>query len=268
MERKTQQTADDYNKTSKGLLFPATLPAILGGVTPPNINVGNVSNKGIDILIGSKGKLSKNWQWDLLATFTAYNNKIVKLNDLPYFDELDVGRGPLIRNEVGFPVSSFYGYKIIGLFQDAADVAKSPVQEASAPGRFKYADVNGRDTTTGKLTGKPDGFITEDDRVHFGNPNPKFTLGLNIGINYKGFDFSTFLYGSFGNDVLNDVRSRTDMLSQNLSPKSKTALYDSWTPDHKQARAPVLENELNFSNASVPNSYILRKKVATSETKQ
>ena len=84
-------------------------------------------------------------------------------------------------------------------------------------------------------------------------------MGLNIGINYKGFDFSTFFYGSFGNDVLNHIKSFTDILSQRLTPKSKTALYDSWTPDHKNAKAPILENELNFSNASVPNTYILEK---------
>ncbi len=40
-----------------------------------------------------------------------------------------------------------------------------------------------------------------------------------------------------------------------LSPKSKTALYDSWTPQHKNATAPIAENEKNFSNIGAPNSY-------------
>ena len=181
-------TADWYNKKSTGLLFPVSLPALLGEATAPNVNVGDIKNTGIDIKLGSKGNFSKDWNWDLSVTFSHYNNKIVKLNDIPSFDD------GIVRNEVGYPIGSFYGYKIIGLFQDNADVAKSPVQDAAKPGRFKYLDANG------------DGKISDSDRIHFGNPNPDFTLGLNIGINYKNFDFSTFFYGSFGNDVFNSYK--------------------------------------------------------------
>ena len=90
----------------------------------------------------AKGSFSKNLSWDLLVTFSHYNNKIIKLNDLPYFDALNANTGSLVRNEVGFPISSFYGYKVIGLFKDAADVSKSPTQDAAKPGRFKFLDAN------------------------------------------------------------------------------------------------------------------------------
>ena len=56
---KLSATIDVYKKQSKGLLFPVALPDILGGAIPPNINVGNVQNTGLDILLGSEGKLSK-----------------------------------------------------------------------------------------------------------------------------------------------------------------------------------------------------------------
>src|SRR4029077_14900878 len=191
--------ADWYNKKTTGLLFPVSLPALLGEATAPNVNVGDIKNTGIDIKLGSKGNFSKDWNWDLLVTFSHYNNKIVKLNDIPFFYGAPNGINKNVRNEVGYPIGSFYGYKIIGLFQDDADVAKSPVQEAAKPGRFKYHDANG------------DGRINDLDRIHYGNPNPDFTLGLNIGINYKNFDFSTFFYGSFGNDVFNYHRGINDI---------------------------------------------------------
>jgi len=72
---------------------------------------------------------------------------------------------------------------------------------------------------------------------------------------YKHFDFSAFLYGCFGNDVLNEFRM------MNVSPfgSSKTALYDSWRPDNKNPRAPILENDYNFSNAGAVNSYPIEK---------
>ena len=243
---KLSVTADGYNKNSTGLLFPASLPGILGEPTPPNVNVGDVKNTGVDLSLGSKGYFSKNCTWDLLLTFSHYKNEIVRLNDLPYFDEFGLyAQNPLIRNEIGYPISSFFGYKVIGFFRDDDDVAKSPTQADAAPGRFKY------------LNADEDGRITDQDRVHFGNPNPDFTLGLNIGFTYRNFDFSTFFYGCFGNDIFNSYRSLTDIYSSPWYSKSKIALYDSWTPQHQDATAPLQENDFNFSNAAVINSYAL-----------
>src|SRR5262249_2568918 len=151
---------------------------------------------------------AKDLRYDVIVTFTAYKNKIVKLNEgQTYFGDW------IPRNEVGHPVSSFYGYKIIGFFSGVNDVLKSPVQDNAATGRFKYLDAN------------HDGKITDSDRVFFGNPNPKFTLGLNIGLSYKNFDFSAFFYAVYGNDVYNTVRTITDFFPGNIA-KSKTLLYD------------------------------------------
>jgi hypothetical protein len=223
------------------------LPAVLGSGVRPDINVGNIQNTGFDVLVGSKGKAAKHVSWDLSAVLTTYKSKILKLNNFPYFYSSQTRYGENVRNEVGHPIGSFYGYKIVGLFQDENDVSRSAVQEAAAPGRFKYLDANN------------DGFITDEDRVHFGNPNPDFTLGLNLSLTYKAFDFTTFFYGSFGNDVLNQLRYTVDIFPSDifLTPKSKTALYNSWTPQNRNARAPKAENDQNFSNAAIINSYPL-----------
>jgi hypothetical protein len=268
-------TADVYNKSSKGLLFGTLLPAILGGgMATPNVNIGEINNKGIDVLAGSKGRIGRDWTWDLTATFTHYKNKIVKLNELPFFDIPLGDYGSIARNGVGRPMGSFFGYKVIGLFQDDDDVAKSPVQDAAAPGRFKYLDADSRDPVTGKLTGNPDGKITEADRIHFGNPNPDFTLGLNIAFTYKAFDFSTFFYGSFGNDIFDNVRYTLDVFSSRSGnntdylphPKSKAALYQSWTPERRNTRVPKAEVFENFSNSSP--TLILWRKGLTCETER
>ena len=68
---------------------------------------------------------------------------------------------------------------MIGVFQDADEVSKSPYQVEKKPGRFKYLDVNGDDTINAK------------DRIYIGDPNPDFTIGVNIGFNYKNFDFTS-----------------------------------------------------------------------------
>ena len=115
----------------------------------------------------------------------------------------------------------------------------------AAPGRFKYADVNG------------DKIINSSDRTHFGDPNPDFTAGLNINLGYKNFDFSTFFYANVGNDVINQVRASVDFPQQFDVAISKDAVYNSWKPDRPNARVARLERSANFSNIAVFNSYLM-----------
>jgi hypothetical protein len=165
-----------------------------------------------------------------------------------YYDQISSGSdriGAFSRLQPGYALGAFYGYKVIGLFQSADDVSKSPTQEAAAPGRFKFEDASG------------DGRIDADDRTHFGNPNPKFTTGLNIEASYKNFDFSTFLYASVGNDVINYVRYWTDFPQVFDGALSKDAANNSWTPERPNAKVPRLERGANFSTTANFNSYYL-----------
>ena len=247
LQNKLNITVDWYKKKAKGLLFPVTLPDVLGGATTPNINVGVLENKGFDILLGSKGNWSADWRWDASLTLTTYKNKILKLTDIPYFIPPFSQTGPFVRNQVGHATSSYYGYKVIGIFKDADEVSKAALQDKAAPGRFRFLDANN------------DNIINADDKIFTGNPNPKFTAGFNIGIIYKNFDFSTFCYGSFGNDVVNVTKFLTDFFQSGTFAKSKDLLYNSWTPQNTDAKIPIIENDFNFSNIAEPISYFVEK---------
>ncbi len=78
-------TIDRFRKKAKGILFQITLPDILGGALPPNVNISTVQNNGFDILVGSKGQLTKDLRWDAALTFSSYKNKILKITDIPFF---------------------------------------------------------------------------------------------------------------------------------------------------------------------------------------
>jgi hypothetical protein len=149
-----------------------------------------------------------------------------------------------VRNQVDHPISAFFGYKVVGLFQDAASAAASN-QDGAAPGRFQYLDANG------------DKKIDADDRVFIGNPNPKFSLGLNISVTYKQFDFSTFMYGTFGNDVFNYTKYWIDFYQGFEGNKSKRALTESWTPSRKGNKVPIQEFNSSFSSDGAVNSYYI-----------
>lgn len=252
LQNKFDISAEWYKKSISGLLFPENLPATAGGSRRPFVNSGNIENSGIDVALTYHGAIKRDLTFDITATFTSYNNKVVSLP--PGIDYIDFG---VSRLQPGKAVGAFFGYKVLGLFQSPEDVAKSPTQNAAGPGRFKYEDNNGLDVA-GKLTGVPDGAITSADRIHFGNPNPDFSAGLNIGAKYKAFDFFVFLYASVGNDVVNNVRASTDFPQTFDVAISKDAFYNSWRPDRTNGTVPILERTANFSNgAGAFNSYLM-----------
>lgn len=265
-QNKMDLSVDWYKKAVSGLLFVPGVPATAGGALAPYINAGNIENKGIDGSITYHGSVSRELKFDVTGTFTSYNNKVIALPaGVKYYDRYSAGSGRIgafSRLQAGQAVGAFYGYQSIGLFQSWSDVQKSPVQPDAAPGRLKFRDVNG------------DGKIDANDRTFFGNPNPKFTAGLNLTISYKNFDLSTFLYASVGNDVINYVRYWTDFPQVFEGAVSKDAVYNSAIlvdasgkpTSYKDptahisnpgAKVPLLERSANQSNTINFNSYYM-----------
>ncbi|WP_347157752.1 SusC/RagA family TonB-linked outer membrane protein [Pontibacter chitinilyticus] len=252
-------TADYYVKEIKDLLYNPEIPGTAGSATVPFVNIAQMRNKGFDAAVTGHIGVTSDLRLDITGTITTYNNKILKVSNGAQAFDLEARRfngSNIIRNRVGDPMSSFFGYQIDGFWDDAAEIntanegAKAASGDTAAIyqsgigiGRFRYADTNG------------DGIITPDDRVILGSPNPDFTYGLNISATYKSFDFSMFLYGSQGNEIWNQVKWWTDFYPNFLGAKSKTAVNDSWTPEHHDATAPIQENVGSFSTTNVPNSY-------------
>jgi TonB-dependent starch-binding outer membrane protein SusC len=248
-----------YWKDVRDLLFAPELPGTAGAATVPTVNVANMENRGIDMSIATFGNLADDLQYNVSLTFTSYHNEIISIaegithfsEESRRFDGID-----FIRNEVGQPVSSFYGYQIDGFWQNEFEIAVANAaarvaaedddvvyQTDAAPGRFRYKDTTG------------DGRVTSADRTFLGDPNPDFTYGINLGFNYRNWDMSMFFYGSQGNDIWNQVKWWTDFWPSFQGGKSQTALYDSWSPENPNATAPIQENEGSFSTNAVPNSY-------------
>lgn len=253
---------DWYKKKTTDLLYNPAGQAIAGAVAANNPsfrNVGSMENSGIDLLISNRAALTKQIRLTTTFTFTTYKNTITAINGTqPFFDfnspvnEANRIGGNATRNFVGSALNTFYGYKVIGLFQSADDVTKSPTQKDAAPGRFKYADING------------DGKITDADRTIIGNPNPKFTYGFNLGVEYRGFDVAAFFYGVAGKDAFNFTKWWTDFTPGTFpGGRSQEALYDSWLPDGSRpnAKTPIAEltSGTGFSTNNAVNSYYVQK---------
>ena len=234
-----------FKKTIEGLLFPLPLPAVVGGASSPTVNIGNIQNTGWDFSFNYRNRINKKVGFNVGLNITTYKNTIMNVPDPGYFDDGSQQQlDNTIRNMVGHPVSSFFGYKVIGIFKDDEDVANSPTQTEAKAGRFKYADVNG------------DKNITPDDRTFLGSPNPDFTYGVNLGVDYNGFDLSAFFYGSQGNKVLNALKVNSHFFSTYTGGKSRD-LLNAWTPENTDTNIPVIESGNTFSTAGTMNSFFV-----------
>ena len=255
-----------YKKKISGLLFrkQSQIGNFAGGATQPIINSGDIQNSGVDASATYNGKVGSDFHFDVTANITSYNSKVVSLPPgYKYQDYSSSGStriGAFTRAQAGQPIGEFFGYKVIGIFQDAADVSKSPAQSGSNPGRFKYADAN------------KDGVVNDQDRTWIGNPNPDFTYGLTINAGYKAFDFSVFFYGSQGNQVVNYVKYWTNFpevfqggISRDVITKSAILVNASGQPttvndptahvSNPGATIPVLETNTTISNTRAFNSF-------------
>jgi TonB-dependent starch-binding outer membrane protein SusC len=185
---------DLYNKTISGLLFLPTQSLYLGTVPPSYANIGSTSTKGIDAMFTYSDHISRDFRINTSVTFSTFKSMVTATNE----DNSAIVTGGSFYNgqsqlatvfQKGYAPGTFYGYKTDGLFQTQAEINNSPTQAGARPGDIKYKDING------------DGVITSADQTNLGNPFPKFTIGWNLNLTYKQFDFTSFLYISEGNKI-------------------------------------------------------------------
>ncbi|MCF6243156.1 MAG: TonB-dependent receptor [Bacteroidales bacterium] len=178
-------TIDAYLKNTSDLLLSMPVPRSTGFESTIQ-NVGEIQNRGIEILITTKNFVNEfKWNTDFNISFN--ENKVVYLNEQIINSGWIYQRGNVAIAKEGESMGSFYGYVAQGV--------------DPATGLMIYKDVNG------------DGEFTPDDKQIIGNANPKFIYGLNNTFSYKGFDLSIFLQGVYGNDIFNATRIETESMN-------------------------------------------------------
>jgi hypothetical protein len=132
----------------------------------------------------------------------------------PIFGAQQGGLGFLTRTVVGQPIGCFWGLKVDGVFQDAAEVAAGPRRGGEVPGDLRYVDVSG------------DGVIRDsDDKTYIGCPIPDGVYGFNGRLNWGRFDFAAAFSGQWGNEVFNAKKARREFGIENF----ETSFLDRWT---------------------------------------
>lgn len=230
-------TVDYYHKQTKYLLNKVQLPTSFGYETSLE-NVGEISNKGIELGIDATVVSNRDWKWTLGGNISFNRNKVVRLYDGQDIVGTNIFTGNisdyvnLLRE--GEPVYVFYGYKATGY---------------TSNGLIQYEDKNN------------DGSINALDRSIIGDPNPDFTYGLNSITKYKGFELTVFLQGSQGNDLFNLNKASTLDMGWGLN-QLEEVYTDHWTKDNLNAKYPKPSNKINanFSTRFVEDGSYLKFK--------
>lgn len=237
---------DWYKKITTDILRTQPIPRYTGVIGYPYANIGDMENKGIEIELGYRKSLG-DVNFNVSANASYVENMVTNLGDVDFYNTSSIqNMGTMARMAVGQPINSFYGYKRLGVFQNEAEIEAYTnaegglIQPNARPGDFQWADVDGN------------GSIDADDRTFLGNPLPDWTYGLNIKVDYKGFDLLVFGQGVQGNEIFQGLR-RLDINSANY----QSAALGRWTGEGTSNDWPRLTDDDPNKNYQNPSDFYI-----------
>lgn len=155
-------------------------------------NWGEILNMGVDLNLNWEHHVGKNWTYFIGGNVSWLRNRVMKLRD-----GVNMIKGGKTVQKVGEKMNSYYGYKVIGVYQTDEECAADPIAVANGlvPGDFIYEDVN------------KDKVIDEADKQVLGSYIPDWTYGINLGFRYKGLDLTVVFSGKAGGQLWNRKRA-------------------------------------------------------------
>lgn len=204
-------------------------------------NYGKILNEGVDVSANWSGNVGRDFKYNVGANLSFLRNEVKDLGASSYI------KGGKTINMVGEEMNSYYGYKVVGVYQTSEECAADPIAVANGliPGDFKYQDMNG------------DHVIDGEDRQVLGSYIPNFTYGLNLALNWKNLDFELVTYGQAGGQIYN--RKRALRYAQSNYNFDKAQYENRWTgpgSTNSDPSAAALVKGWNVSDQKV-NSYFV-----------
>jgi hypothetical protein len=194
-------TQNNYTGSNEDMLFPIFVPPSAGGGNNAQVilNVGNMTNKGIELVAGYSGKIGR-VNFRMNGTFTTNKNEITSINGDTDFlltnDSGLVGRAPdqsrVTALAVGREAGSFYLWRTNGIIDTEEKLAE-----------YQMIDNNARMGDTRFVDQDLNGILDDKDRVYSGSGLPTYEIGYTFNANYKSFDFSMNWYAALGQEVMN-----------------------------------------------------------------
>jgi len=237
---------DVYRQNTTDLLLSRALP-IASGFSSVTENVGATRNTGLEVsLSGIILNSANGFKWSAELMFYTNKEEIIEL----YNGKVDdVGNNWFI----GQPINVYYDYKFDGIWQNTdEDLAKIEIYNNNgssyAPGEIRIYDKD------------ENGTINSDDRIILGAQVPKWTGSLNSRFEYKGFDFSFYVYTRQGQMIY-------DTMNGQYEGRYNWLKVNYWTPENQSNEFPRpvagRQTPLNFSSIGYQDGSFIKLKTIT-----
>ena len=263
-------TMDYFIRKTKDLLIERQIRPSAGN-SSIYTNFGQIDNKGFEFSVNYNKQLNKDWGINVAFNGSTLTNKIKSMgvdytstcsgsNSTYSADGID-GSNIGAVNGTGFvwdnhsicregeAVGSYYGYRVAGIINSEADLAKAKAQgQKASMGDFLFVDTDGNGT------------LDDGDRQILGNGLPSFNFGLNISATYKNWDFSLYTYGVLGMDILSYSKMRMSIMNPSDDSWTPALLQDSyanmWSTTNTGASLPRLTRLDDNKNSRVSDAWI------------
>lgn len=260
-------TADYYWKKNDNMLANVTLPNIVG-ISVPQSNVGTLKSWGWEIEVAYRRQFGE-VGFNASASLSDSDNKVVS------YSGQNVIRAGDVSILEGYPLNTIWGYKTDGYWSSRDEYL---AYKEAHPGyqSFNDAKVSGGDVKY-LAQGNPDhvigagGGTPEDsgDLVYLGSSNARLFYTVNLGAQWRGFDFSIMFQGVGKRKVYVEPSTIAPLCRTYEMPW--TISTDYWTEDNPNASLPRLYsgNDFNYQSADrwvQDGSYIRLKNVSLGYT--
>ncbi|UOY04932.1 TonB-dependent receptor [Muricauda sp. SCSIO 64092] len=249
---------DYFQRVNKDMLVGITLPEVLG-IGPPALNRGELETKGFELSIGWNDKIGEDFSYYVRGALFNDDNKLVRLENSE-----QPRRAGVNDRLLGKSTGTLLGYQFDGLFQTDAEVAA--YQEAVAngvpggalgalrTGDVRYVDIDGN----GEISelGNPENGDT-GDLIELGNNRVQYSFSLDLGGQYKNFDFRALIQGVGQQDLFIDGRFRGPIVDGAWFVQGLRYYFGrTWSADNPNAQFPRLStqrpiNDYNYAPSSL-----------------
>ena len=256
---------DYFIKDNGNMFYAEEYPSVLG-TTAPSINGAHVRTNGWELMLNWRDKIH---EVGYSIGFTLSDNKteVISLSD-----SRNPGQG-LNTFVEGYPTNSYFLYDFEGFITDEDDLAayKEQMKNGGVPtnirvGDAKFADKDGDGVLEPTLY--KEGDPNSGDLIYAGNNNQRFWYGINLGLDWKGIDFSAFLQGVGKWQCINGTYAGGGEVWKQAS---EYFYHNTWDPDRPNAEYPRLTQDggihgYNYQMSNAPyklfnNRYLRLKEI-------
>ncbi len=257
-----------YSRTNDLLLTLKTIQST--GFSSRFTNLGQTSNRGVEVTIGSRNIAKRNFGWSTEFTISHNSQMVDDIGHEEYVEAMSSGGYMMYGYKSGYPLNALWGFQYEGVFHNVDEVYKNQITHSYVSqtsisednpnyhtllGRAKYADVD------------KDGNLSIDDLIYLGSADPMVYGGLQNTFNIYNLKIGVYLAYSLGGKIYNYSEL---YMSGSYYTNQYRYMTDSWhpvrNPESDLPRAGIGQSHLPSSLQVHDASYLRLKTLSLSYT--